>query len=428
MIPAFRSLKGFLEKHADEKGPIYYAWMRTMGLTILTDPEYVKYVLVDNQRNYVKSFGYEVLALFLGQGLLTSDGDFWLRQRRLAQPAFHRRRLASLARYMIEETEDLVKEWEEREAHHDSFDMLVEMMELTMKIVARSLFSANVSSEIDTISHNLERLNKFAMRRIQAPLRMPMWVPNLRNLVFRQTTQELDEVLYRIIEDRRKNENPPDDLLSMLMEAMDEDTGEGMTNKQLRDECMTIFVAGHETTAVSMTWLWYLLSQHPEVMEKLKVELKEVLDGRTPQLEDLPNLRYTRMVIDETLRMYPPGWVIGRRAIEDDVIGGYHVPKETNVLLFTHYIHRRPDLWDRPNDFWPERWETEKVKSLHKMAYIPFGGGPRLCIGNNFALMEMTFIVAILAQRFNPKFVAEVHPDVTPLITLRPKTKVEMAL
>ena len=428
MIPAAIDLKGFLEKHADEKGPIFYAWMRTMGLIVCTGPEYVKHVLVDKQRNYEKSFGYEILALFLGQGLLTSDGDFWLRQRRLAQPAFHRRRLASLARYMVEETEALKQEWEERKAHHDSFDMLEEMMEVTMKIVARSLFSANVSSDIDVISSNLERLNHFAMRRIQAPLRMPMWVPNLRNLVFRQTTQELDEVLYRIIEERRHNDNPPDDLLAMLMEATDEDTGEGMTNKQLRDECMTIFVAGHETTAVSMTWLWYLLSQNPEVMKKLKVELAEVLGGRSAQLEDLPNLSYTRMVINETLRLYPPGWIIGRRAIEDDVMGGYHVPKETNVLLLTHYIHRRPDLWERPDDFWPERWETEKVKNLPKMAYLPFGGGPRLCIGNNFALMEMTFMVATLAQSFDPKFVAEEHPKISPLITLRPKTKVEMAL
>ena len=399
-----------------------------MGLTVLTGPDYARHVLLDNQRNYVKSYGYEVLSLFLGQGLLTSDGDFWLRQRRLAQPAFHRRRLATLASYMIEETEHLVKEWEDRAGHHDSFDMLEEMMEVTMKIVARSLFSANVDNQIEVISSNLERLNSFAMQRIKAPIKWPMWMPLLRNLVFKQTSQELDEVLYQIIEDRRKDENPPDDLLTMLMEAMDEDTGDTMNNQQLRDECMTIFVAGHETTAVSMTWLWYLLSQNPEVMAKLKAELEEVLGGRSAQLEDLPKLRYTRMVIDETLRMYPPGWIIGRRALEEDVIGGYHIPKDTNVLLLTHYIHHREDLWERPHDFWPERWATEKVKNLPKMAYFPFGGGPRLCIGNNFALMEMTFMLATLAQKFSPKYEGEQAPKVSPLITLRPKGKMEMSL
>ena len=428
LLPVVINLKEWLEKHAEEKGPIYYAWMRTTGFVVITDPELARYVLVENHKNYIKSFGYEILALFLGQGLLTSDGSFWLRQRRLAQPAFHRRRLATLARYMVEETDALAEEWEEKAQHQDSFDMLEEMMEVTMKIVARSLFSANVDQQIDVISHNLERLNHFAMRRIKSPVRMPMWVPNLRNLVFRQTSQELDEVLFEIIEERRKDPNPPDDLLSMLMEAVDEDTGEGMNNQQLRDECMTIFVAGHETTAVSMTWLWYLLSQNPEVAEKLKAELAEVLGGRNATLEDLPNLKYTRMVIDETLRLYPPGWLIGRKPLQEDVIGGYKIPEESNVLLFTHYIHRRPDLWDRPDDFWPERWETEKVKNLPKMAYFPFGGGPRLCIGNNFALMEMTFMVATLGQKFIPKFVAEEHPKLSPLITLRPKTKVEMAL
>lgn len=428
ILPATVSLKNFLEKHADEKGHIYYAWMRTIGIMVCTDGAYAKHVLLDNHKNYDKSFGYEVLALFLGQGLLTSDGEFWLRQRRLAQPAFHRRRLASLARYMVEETEAIAKEWEVRAEHNESFDMLDEMMEVTMKIVARSLFSANVESQIDVISRNLERLNHFAMRRIQAPIRMPMWVPNLRNLVFRQTTQELDEVLFKLIEDRRESQEKPDDLLTMLMEAIDEDTGEGMTNQQLRDECMTIFVAGHETTAVSMTWLWYLMSQHPEVMTKLRVELEEVLGGRSAQLEDLPNLKYARMIINETLRLYPPGWLIGRSPKEDDVMGGYHVPKDTNVLLFTHYIHRRADLWDRPNDFWPERWETEKVKNLPKMSYIPFGGGPHLCIGNNFALMEMTFLLATLAQKFDPQYVGEEEPKLAPLITLRPKNKIEMTL
>jgi len=428
IIPLVSDFLGWLERYRDEMGNVYYAKLISMDICVVCEPEWVQYVMQQNNRNYEKSFGYEILALFLGQGLLTSDGDFWLRQRRMAQPAFHRERLNGLVKHMIEESREMALEWKRRAAYHESFNVMDDMMKVTMKIVARGLFSANVAEDIETISYNLERLNQFATTRIQSPIRLPMWLPTLKNLVFRQTCEELNDVLFRIIEERRKDPNPPGDLLTMLMEAKDKDTGEGMSDAQLRDECMTIFVAGHETTAVSMTWLWYELGKNAEVMAKLKAELVEVLGERQPEIEDIPRLKYTRMIINEILRLYPPGWLLGRRALEDDTINGYHIPKGTNVLLFTYGIHRRPDLWERPDDFWPERWETERVKELEKMAYFPFGGGPRLCIGNNFALMEMTILVATLAQDFEPRFVGEEAPKVVPLITLRPKGKVEIAL
>lgn len=427
-IPIIRDFIHFLEKHRMHHGGIYYAELRKEHICVLTEPEYVKYVLQENNKNYYKSFSYEILALFLGEGLLTSDGDFWLRQRRLAQPAFHKRRLAQLSRYMTEESQAIADSWEATAAAGGIIDIQNEMMGVTMKIVARALFSANVEHDIPTISENIDRLNHFAIHRIKAPLRLPMWVPTLRHLIFRASSQAVDDVLFRIISERRKSEGNYDDLLQMLMEAQDLDTGESMTDKQLRDECATIFVAGHETTAISMTWLFYQLARNPRVYQKLHAELDSVLGDRDPQMQDIPQLKYTRQIIDETLRLYPPGWLIGRKNMEADTIGGYHVPPKTNVLLATLLIHRREDLWERANEFWPERWDTEAAKSLHKMAYFPFGGGPRLCIGNNFALMEMTILLATLARRFQPHLVVEEELELQPLITLHPKEKIELKL
>lgn len=427
-IPIARDFIGWLARYQNELGNIYYARMRLHAICVLTEPEFARYVLQENNRNYVKSFGYEILQLFLGEGLLTSESDFWLRQRRLSQPAFHRRRLANLVRFMSEEAAHMGAAWKKMAAHGDTVEMLPEMMEVTMKIVARALFSTNVDAHIPVISFNLERLNKFAMRRIKSPIRQPMWFPSLRNLVFRQTTLEIDEVMYGIFDERRRSDTQHDDLLEMLMEARDEETGEQMNDRQLRDECMTIFVAGHETTATAMTWLWKALAEHPEVFAKLQEELNTVLGGRTPEFEDIPKLKYTRMIVDETLRLYPPAWIIGRKNLAHDTIGGYDIPPDTNVLLLPYLIHRRPDLWERPEDFWPERWETEAVKKLPRMGYFPFGGGPRLCIGNNFALMEMVILTATLAQFAYPQVDPEEAPFPKPLITLRPSNTAPMKL
>ena len=430
VIPIARDFIDFLERNRKEHGGIYYVPIRKENLVILTEPEHIKYVLQDNNRNYFKSFGYEVLKLFLGEGLLTSDGDTWLRQRRLAQPAFHKRRLAQLARFMTEESRQTALDLEAVAREGGTIDVMHEMLEVTLKIVARALFSANVDHDIPVISENMERLNHFAISRIQSPIRLPMWMPTLRQLVFKSSATAVNDVLFRIIQARREERGSQshDDLLEMLMEAQDADTGEAMSDEQLRDECMTIFVAGHETTAVSMTWTLHLLARHPDVYEKLHAELVDVLGDREPDLEDLPKLRYTRHVIDEALRLYPPGWLLGRKNLEDDEIGGYHIPAGTNVLLATLLVHTREDLWDRAHDFWPERWDTEAVQNLHKMAYFPFGGGPRLCIGNNFALMEMTILLATMARRFQPRLVDDEEVPMDPLITLRPKGKVELKI
>jgi cytochrome P450 len=300
------------------------------------------------------------------------------------------------------------------------------MSEVTMKIVARALFSVDVSGDIGTISTHLARLNSFATKRIQSPIKLPLWLPVPRSFRFRHSSKSINDVIYRIIEGRRGHAQAHDDLLAMLMEAQDEDTGAQMDNLQLRDEVMTIFVAGHETTALTMTWIWALLALHPAANARLQAELQEVLAGRACQMEDVPRLAYTKQVIDEALRLYPPAWVVGRRPHQDDQLGDFYVPKGCNVIMFTYGVHRHPDYWDRPDDFWPERWETDRVKNMPKFAYFPFGGGPRICIGNNFALMEMTILLATLAQRFQFQLPGNAMPKMEPLITLRPVGNVGM--
>jgi cytochrome P450 len=423
-----RDMLSWMHNSFAEVGPTYRGRLLRRKIYITKDPAAVKHVLQDNNKNYKKSFGYDILKLFLGQGLLTSEGDFWLRQRRLAQPAFHRKRLEALSKVMTEESAVWAEKWAKIRKEGGTVDINEEMMAVTMRIVARALFSANVDDDIPVIGKNMALLNDFAMDRIQSPFPTPTWIPTPRRKAFKNATSRVDSVIYRIIESRRGHTEKYDDLLSMLMEVQDEETGEQMTNLQLRDECMTIFVAGHETTAVSMSWIFDLLSRHPEKLKNLQDELNSVLGGRPPALEDLSRLVYTRYVIDEALRLYPPGWVIGRKSLGEDELSGFHVEKDTNILLNAYESHRIPELWDRPLDFVPERWGKPSIKELPRFAYYPFGGGPRLCIGNNFALMEMTFLLAALAQgnAFIPTQERPIAMD--PLITLRPGEAIRLKL
>lgn len=427
-LPIAQDFLGWLLRNQQQLGNLYGTKMLNTRLVVAGEPEHAKHVLQQNNKNYHKSLGYEVLRIFLGEGLLTSEGSFWMRQRRLAQPAFHKKRLAKLAHFMQEESVALADEWEQRMQANAQFDLKESMMAVTIKIVARALFSADVTMDIDTIRVHLDRLNVFAVKRINSVVKLPMWMPTLRSYRYRESRDAINGVIFRIIEERRNQNESHDDLLEMLMEAKDEDTGEQMNNAQLRDECITIFSAGHETTAVSMTWLFYELARNPGVFDQLKAELDAVLGGRTLELGDLPQLKYTRAVVDEILRLYPPAWVLGRKSLEEDEIDGCRIPKGTNVLLPVYLLHHDAELWERPEEFWPGRWETERVKALPRMAYMPFGGGPRLCIGNNFALMEMVILLATLAQRFRPQLVDEMHPGLNPLITLHPKRNIPIHL
>lgn len=419
----------FIHTNRLEYGDIFSLNLPIGDLVIVTSPEYAQHVLQEKHRNYRKSMAYDILKIFLGEGLLTSEGDFWRKQRRLAQPAFHRERLAEITRTMSELAAEMAEEWKELQAKGEPFDMLIQMNRITLDIVAKALFGADVRGDLDLVRNSITIANEFAINRIRYFLkRTPLWWPSPKNREFNKAADSLDNLIYGIIEERKKSKEQRNDLLEMLMEAIDEETGEGMSNQQLRDEAMTLFIAGHETSALALTWAWYELCKNPEVMQKMKAELKEVLDGRPPQFEDLPKLKYTRQVVDETLRLYPPAYIIGRRPIEEDELDGYHIGKNFNVLVAAYEIHRRPDLWEDAEKFMPERFAPEKVKSIPKYAYFPFGGGPRMCIGNNFALMEMQIVLATLAQSFDFKLLNNEQVGYDPLITLRPKNGIMMQL
>ncbi len=410
---------GFLTKNGKDQGGIYLVPSRAKNIMVVQDPDLVKYMLQDNNKNFIKSFGYDVLAMLLGKGLLTSEGDFWRKQRRMAQPAFHKERLNAMVNSMVRCTQEYMEKLEAKRGQE--VDLSKEMSHVTLHIVATSLFSSNVEDVVDTVAREMDIAQELAIKRISNPFKLPVWIPTPGNLKERKSIARLDKVMLDIIEKRRKDPNKYDDLLQMLMEVKDEDTGEQMDDRQLRDECMTIFLAGHETTALALTWLWYTLDKNPSEIDKLRAEAKAVLQGNLPQVDDVMKLEYTRMAIDEGMRLYPPAWAIGRRTVEEDEIGGYRVPKGYNLIIPVYHIHHDPKIWDNPEGFNPERFRKGNLKDKHRFAYFPFGGGPRLCIGNNFALMEMQIVVAMMVTKFRFKHVDGHKVVLDPLITLRAK-------
>jgi cytochrome P450 len=381
----------------------------------INNPDYIEDVLVNNARKFHKGRVLQANKNVFGEGLLTSEGSFWLRQRRLAQPAFHRARIAAYAETMVGYTERLFDSWrdgEERDIHQ-------EMMRVTLQIVGKTLFDADVARDAKEVGESLELLMELSADFGRAIL-IPSWVPTLGNIRKSRAIKRLDKIIYRIIEERRKSGRDAGDLLSMLLAARDED-GSRMTDKQLRDESITLFLAGHETTANLLSWTWWLLAQNPMAEKKMHAELDGVLGGKVPTFDDVAKLRYTELVLTESMRLYPPAWGTARVAIEDHEIGGYKVPKGTGVSLSQWVMHRDPRWFDAPEEFRPERWEDGLAKRLPRFAYFPFGGGPRQCIGNTFALMEATLVLATIAQRYRFRLV-EGHAVVPlPSITLRPR-------
>jgi len=417
----------FVQKYRPLHGDIFHVDTLKHQVYIVTHPDIVKHILQENNRNYTKSFGYKVMQLLVGHGLLTSEGEHWKKQRRLAQPAFHKERLAAITVKMAEAAEKIAEKWSRLQTEGKTVNVSDDMNEVALDIVADALFSTGISGDLEVLRKAITVGNEFVMNRIRQLIQVPVWVPLPANLAFNESMKQLDKIIYRIIESRKQEAgNKHNDLLSMLMEAKDEETGEGMSDLQLHDEVMTIFIAGHETTAVSLAWLFYLLSKHPEVENKLREELKTVLNGKTPAFEDLPKLRYTRQVIDESLRIYPPAWIVGRMSLGEDEIDGYHIPKDSTMLMISYAIHRHPRYWKDPEKFDPERFSPERAKEIHKYAYFPFGGGPRLCIGNNFALLEMQIIVATMLQKFQLRMLTDEVPAFEQLITLRPQHGIKM--
>jgi cytochrome P450 len=426
VLPEFRrDPAGFLETMARQYGDVVYLPLGRQHIYYLGHPEAIRDVLITHQNKFKKSRMLERARVLLGDGLLTSEGQHHRRQRRLVQPAFHRDRLAGYGAVMVESAAIARDRWQSGQ----SFDVLQEMMRLTLAIVAKTLFSTDVDSEADDIGTALTQVfdlfEVILMPFSELLEKLPL--PAVRR--FKRARKRLDETIYRLIAERRAHGGDRGDLLSMLLLARgdegDEEGSGGMTDVEVRDEALTLFLAGHETTADALTWAWYLLSQNPEAESKFHAELDRVLGGRLPSFEDLPHLRYTEGVFAETLRLYPPAWGIGRRALEDYQVGDFIIPARSVVLMSPHAVHRDARWFADPLVFRPERWSAEDP-ARPKFAYFPFGGGARVCIGERFAWMEGVLILAVLGQRWRLRL-ERGHPVATHArITLRPKHGMRM--
>lgn len=393
---------------------------------LVTHPDLIESVL-KNRDSFVKSRGFRALHRLLGNGLLTNEGDSWFRQRRLAQPVFQRKRIAGYEQIMVDYTEKMLDDWQCEGQPDTPRDIHADMMRLTLNIVMKAIFDQDVSTgEAETVAHALDvAMNWFDSKRRQNFF-IVEWFPRPENIRYRNAIRAMDDTIYSIIQQRRESGEDPGDLLSMLMAARDEDDGSGMSDQQLRDEIATLMLAGHETTANTLSWTWMLLAQHPEAEAKLHAELEQVLAGRSPTVEDMQKLPYTNAVIKESMRVYPPVPLLGREATEDVVIGDYLIPKNTVVIISQWVMHHSPKYFDQPEAFQPERWlETSGEQPLEKRlpqgVYFPFGDGPRICIGKGFALMEAVLLLATIAQKY--QFDLELGHKIIPQssITLRPE-------
>jgi cytochrome P450 len=421
----------FLERVARDYGDVAHFRVGGEQLFLVNHPDLIRDILVTHQRSFHKGRGLERAKALIGDGLLTSEGDFHLRQRRLAQPAFHRDRIATYGAAMTELAARRQAGWRSGA----ELDVHAEMMALTLAIVGKTLFGADIESESAEIGEAITTAFEAFNVTFYLPLgelleRLPI-PPTLR---FRRARERLDATIYRLIDERRRSGadraddrgHEQGDLLSMLMRARD-DEGDGghMTDAQLRDEALTIFLAGHETTANALTWTWYLLSTHPEVERRVHEEV-DALGGRRPAVDDLPRLAYTRMVLAESMRLYPPAWIVGRRALVPYAIREFTIPARGIVLMSQYLMHRDARYFPEPTRFDPERWRPERIAERPRFAYFPFGGGTRICIGEQFAWMEGVLLLATIAQQWRFTLSPAQRIAVQPIITLRPKYGMRM--
>ncbi len=398
---------------------------------LVSHPDDIQYILQDNHRNFIKKKNRSSrLPILLGNGLLLSDGDFWRRQRRLAQPAFHRQRIASFAEIMTSYTEAMLEQWAAQGGQ--ILDIAQEMTHLTLRLAGKTLFGLDLSQEASGVRSAFGQVTQeipypsgYILRKSLLP-----WIAwrEPRSPSFDQGLNYLEEVVQGIIRQRRETGQDQGDLLSMFMLAKDEETGEQMDDRQLRDEVMTMMLAGHETTSTALSWTWYLLSQHPEEERKLHAELSSVLSGRAPTFENISHLPYTRMILEESMRLYPPAPSFNRQTVVEDRLGGYHIPAGAHIVIAPYVVHRHLSFWNDPELFRPERFAPEQDQKRPRYAYLPFSGGPRMCIGSNFALAEATLVLATVAQRYQLRLEPGHRVVMDPHITLRMKYGLDMEL
>lgn len=380
---------------------------------LVSHPDHIRHILVENNKNYSKATYSNVkFKDVIADGLLVSEGETWLRQRRLMQPAFHQNRLTQLIPLVTSETGHVIERLEAAAVEGQTVDISKFMASLTLSITTKALFGVDLGDEVNNVGDVIN----MAADLLEKP----------KHARFQNALQYVDQVVFSIIEERRRTNVDNGDLISKLLQARDEETGQGMDDQQLRNQVITLLLAGYETTANALTWTWYLLAQNPEQAGQLRSEAAQVLRGRAPTSEDLARLPYTRMVFEESLRMYPPAWVLGRKALGEDEIGGYRVPIGTIIAISPYVVHRHPSFWDEPDTFDPLRFTAERSNGRHRFAYLPFGAGPRQCIGNTLALLEAQIILSMIASHFDLALVPDqdVHPQ--PLFILRPDRPVLM--
>jgi cytochrome P450 len=419
---ASRNPLAVFTRWAREFGDIFYYRAGWIHVYFLNHPDLIEFVLVRNHQNFLKDRVIRNSRWFFGDGLLTSEGEHWKRQRRLSQPAFHRDRISLYASVMTNYADQMLSLWQDGTV----IDAHQEMMRLTLRIVVRALFGVE-AEETEEISRSLNIMmrNSTGARMLLPPFFRQLPLPQM--FEFRRAVSKLNDTVYRIIDLRRKDEKDSEDLLSVLMEARDED-GSHMDDKQLRDEVMTFLLAGHETTALALSWAWHLLSQDSQVEQKLHQELDRVLAGRIPTVSDLSCLTYSEGIIKESMRLYPPAWSVARTVIKDFELDGYRIPPGASLVMSQWIMHRDPRFFSDPEKFDPARWSNENMQKLPKFAYFPFGGGPRQCIGASFAMMEAVLLLATIAGQFQLGKV-EGQPIVpAPSFTLRPKEGIYMSL
>lgn len=410
-------------------GDLVHLQIANRHVYLIFHPDDVQQVLQMNNRNYIKGELLDKLRVAAGNGLFTSEGDFWRRQRRMMQPFFHRTVIASFGEIMVAEVGKLLAQWDQYTAGGTAFELQEQMMRVTLSVVAKALFTTALGdAELATVHETLGPILAEIAARSRRPFGLVEKLPTRANRAFTRNLARLNEIVDAIIAQHREPGAAFQDLLQMLIDARDEETGEAMSDQQLRDEVITLFVAGHETTATALTWAFKLLSEQPVVRRVLYEEVDRVLGGRTPTAADFPNLPYALAVFEETLRLYPPVVNIVRTALEPDTLAGHLLPAGSNVVIPTYALHRHPAFWDNPEGFDPNRMLPDARKGQHRFAYIPFSAGPRFCIGESFAKLEAVLILAMVAQRFEVNLVPGQRIEMRSLGTLRPAPGVNVLL
>ena len=425
-----RHVLRFLHDTARQYGDVVFLPMGPRQVCLLRHPDHIAHVFQLRHRHFYRGLFVDRVKPFLGEGLATSEGDHWRRHRRLAQPAFHHQQMANFTGVILDATAAMLERWQPLAAKAEPIEVSEAMTQLTSEIIIRSLFGAALPDPGQLLNEDLPIVMQYCLDRVLAFTDWSAHLPTPKRGRFRRSLRALDEMVYGLIDTHRQSawDDHAGDFLSMLLSARDPETGQGMSDQDLRDTVMTMFFAGHETSGMALTWIWYILVTHPQVGRRLQAELDDVLAERLPTYADLEKLTYTRMVIQETMRLYPPAWILSRSAASETEIGGYRIPVHTPILISQYLTHRHPDFWDRPDVFDPERFAPERRAGRHRYAYFPFGGGPHQCIGESFAMMEMLLIVAMVAQRYRLRLIPGQRIEPHPILTLRTKYGLSMRL